>query len=89
MGLEINAKKNTFVMVSRKPYKENLYVKLGTHNFETVKDYTYLGTILTNKKRIKTSELKKNYECKLSILGTSSSSKQPISNQSQKKSIRH
>jgi hypothetical protein len=56
MGLEINAKKNTFVMVSRKPYNEYQYVKLGAHNFETVKDYTYLDEILTNKKRIKTSD---------------------------------
>jgi hypothetical protein len=56
MRLEINAKKNTFVMVSRKPYNGNQYVKLGAHNFETVKDYTCLDAILTNKKRIKTSD---------------------------------
>jgi len=29
VGLEINAKKKTFVMVSRKPYNENQCVKLG------------------------------------------------------------
>ena len=39
------------MIVSRKPYKENEYVKLGTYNFETGKDYTYLGTILTNKNK--------------------------------------
>jgi hypothetical protein len=56
MGLEIKAKKNKFVMVSRMPYNENQYVKLGTHNFETVKDCTNLGTILTNEKIIKTRD---------------------------------
>jgi len=35
--------------LSRKPYGENEYIKLGTYNFERVKDCTYLGTILTNK----------------------------------------
>jgi hypothetical protein len=33
---------------SRKPFNENEYVKIFTYNFEIVKDYTYLGTILTN-----------------------------------------
>ena len=42
------------MMVSRKPYNENGYVKLGTYNFEIVKDYTYLGTVLTNKNGLKT-----------------------------------
>jgi hypothetical protein len=31
--------------VSRKPYNEDDYVNIGTYNFETVKEYTYLGTI--------------------------------------------
>jgi hypothetical protein len=35
--------------LSRKSYSENEYVKLGTCNFETVKDCTSFGTILTNK----------------------------------------
>ena len=52
IGLEMNAKKNKFVMVSRMLYNENQYVKLGTHNFEIVKDCTYLGIILTKRKRI-------------------------------------
>jgi hypothetical protein len=38
--------------VSRKPYNENEYLKLGTYNFEIVKDFTYLGTVL----RIKTKD---------------------------------
>jgi hypothetical protein len=37
------------MIVSQKPYNENGYVKLGTYNFEIVKDYTYLGIFLTNK----------------------------------------
>jgi hypothetical protein len=36
--------------ISRKPYNENENVKIGTYNFEIVKDYTYLGTVLTNNK---------------------------------------
>jgi len=39
--------------VSGNPYKENEYVKLGTHNFEIRKDYTYLGKILTNKNKFR------------------------------------
>ena len=37
------------MIVLRKSYNENGYVKLGTYKFEIVKDYTYLGTFLTNK----------------------------------------
>jgi len=39
MGLEINDKKTKFMIVSRKPYNKNEYRKLGTYNFEIVKDY--------------------------------------------------
>jgi chemotaxis receptor (MCP) glutamine deamidase CheD len=49
MGLEINEKKAKFMTVSRKPYNENENVKIGTYNFEIVKGYTYLGTVLRNK----------------------------------------
>ena len=38
--------------VSWKLYNENEYVKLSTYNFEIVKDFTYLGTILTNKNEL-------------------------------------
>ena len=39
--------KNTkFNIISRKPYSE--IVTLSTYNFQIVKVYTYLGTILTN-----------------------------------------
>jgi len=46
------------MILSGKPYKENEYVQLGTHNFEIVKDYAYLGTIPTNKSELR-SEIKK------------------------------
>jgi hypothetical protein len=41
MGLEVNGE--------RGEKRQNESVKLGTYNFEIVKDYTYLGSILTNK----------------------------------------
>jgi hypothetical protein len=53
MGLEINEKKTKFMTVSRKTYNENKNVKMGTYNFEIVKDYTYLGTVLTNKNELR------------------------------------
>jgi len=40
-------------MASRKPYNENGYVNLGTYNFEIVKDYAYLGAILTNENELR------------------------------------
>ena len=52
MGLEVN-KKIQNMIESQKPYNGNEYVKLGTYNFEIVKDYTYLGTILTNKNELR------------------------------------
>jgi 5-hydroxyisourate hydrolase-like protein (transthyretin family) len=53
MGLEINEKKTKFMTVLRKPYNENENVKIGTYNFEIVEDYTYLGTVLTNKNELR------------------------------------
>jgi sorting nexin-29 len=53
MGLEINEKKTKFMTVSRKPYNENENVKMGTYNFEIVKDYTCLGTVLTNENELR------------------------------------
>jgi hypothetical protein len=48
MGLEIN-KKTKFSLVSRISYSENEHLTLGTYNFEIVKDYACIGTILTHK----------------------------------------
>jgi hypothetical protein len=48
------------MILSGKPYKENEYVKLGTYNFEIVKDYAYLGTFPTN-----TSELRPEIKKKI------------------------
>jgi len=49
MGMEINKKKLTFVVVSRQPYNENEFIKLGKNKFEIVRDCTHLGEILTMK----------------------------------------
>ena len=45
MEIEIN-KKDKICDNITKHIHENNYVKIGTHSFEAVKDYTYLGTIL-------------------------------------------
>ena len=37
------------MIVSLKYYSAYEYVKTGIYNFEIVKDYTYLGAILTDK----------------------------------------
>ena len=58
------------------------YVKLVTYNFETAKNYTYLGTIVT--KWIKTRNLNKNYRCKQTIFCTSSTTKELFSTQNRK-----
>jgi hypothetical protein len=41
------------MILSQKPYSGNEYVKLGTYNFEIVKDYTHFGTILINKNELR------------------------------------
>jgi hypothetical protein len=51
--MEVDGKKTKFVIVSRKPYSENEYVKTVTFNFEILNDCTYLGTILTNKNELR------------------------------------
>ena len=56
MGLEINNIKTKFMTLSRKPYNGNEHVKLGKYNFERVKHYTHLGTILTYKNEKKTRD---------------------------------
>jgi hypothetical protein len=52
------------MIVSQKSYNENEYVKVGTYNFEIVKYYTYLFTVLTNKNELRPELEKKNYKCK-------------------------
>jgi hypothetical protein len=53
MGLEINGKKTKLMIMSQKPYNENENIKIGAYSFEIVKEYTYVGTILTNKNEIR------------------------------------
>jgi hypothetical protein len=50
--------KTKFVIVSWKPYNVNEYVKLGMYYFEIINDCLYLGTILTNKNKLR-SEIAK------------------------------
>jgi hypothetical protein len=52
------------MIVSRNPYNENEYIKLGTFKFEIVKDYTYLDKILTNKNELRPEIKNEDYECK-------------------------
>jgi hypothetical protein len=62
MGLEINKKKRLFMIISQKPYNENECVKLGTYNFERVKDCTQIGTVLMNKNGLRPEELQMQME---------------------------
>jgi len=55
-----------------------LLALVSSHNFEIVRNYTYLHTILTNKNELKPQLEKNNYEYKLSIVCTLP----PLKNQS-------
>ena len=71
------------MIVSRTLYNENECVKLGTYNFEGVKDK--LVHFWWKKNRLRPETKKKNCECKWSILCTSSPTKEPIRTPSKKK----
>ena len=45
--------------IPRKHYNENECVTRGTHNFEIVKDYTYIGTMLANKTELRPETAKR------------------------------
>jgi hypothetical protein len=64
MGLEIIEEKTRFMILSRKMYHENEYEKLSTCNFDIVKDYTYLDTVLTNENELK-PEIEKKIQMKI------------------------
>jgi len=49
------------MIVSWQPYNGNEYVKLGTYNFDIMRDYMYLGTILINKNDLRPEIKKNNY----------------------------
>jgi hypothetical protein len=51
MRTEINKKDKIYDSIM-KALQWQLYVKLGTYNFEIVNDYAYLGAILTNKNEL-------------------------------------
>jgi hypothetical protein len=64
MGLEINGIKVKFMTASRKPYNRKEFVKLYTHNIETVRHYTDIGTIQTYKNEVRPEIEKNKYKCK-------------------------
>ena len=71
-------------MVSHKPQHKNEYVKLGTYNFGIVKDYTYLGTIITNKNELRPEIEKRITRTKRAYYTLLRLLKEPISTQSKK-----
>jgi len=59
-----SSQKDKFYDCITKAYNDNQYVKLGAYNFETVKGFTYLGTIITNKYELRPEIAENNYRCK-------------------------
>ena len=49
IGLEVNAEKTKYMVMSRdKNAGQNGYIQIGNELFETVEQFKYLGTTLTN-----------------------------------------
>ncbi|KAJ4442528.1 hypothetical protein ANN_04115 [Periplaneta americana] len=47
LGFKINTKKSKFMSVTKRQNDQVKEVKMGTYKFEKVKEFTYLGSILT------------------------------------------
>lgn len=47
LGFKINTKKSKFMSITKKQNDQIKEVKMGTYKFEKVKEFTYLGSILT------------------------------------------
>jgi hypothetical protein len=53
IGLEVNAEKTKYMVMSRDQNAgENGYIQIGNESFETVEQFKYLGTTLTNQNSI-------------------------------------
>jgi hypothetical protein len=53
IGLEVNAEKTTYLVMSRDQNAgQNGYIQIGNKSFETVEQFKYLRTILTNQNSI-------------------------------------
>jgi sorting nexin-29 len=53
IGLEVNAEKTKYMVMSRDQNAgQNEYIQIGNKSFETVKQFKYLGTTLTNQNSI-------------------------------------
>jgi hypothetical protein len=53
IGLEVNAEKTKYMVMSRDQNAgQNEYTQIGNKSFETVKQFKYLGTTITNQNSI-------------------------------------
>ena len=52
-GLIINENKTKLMTVSKKAFRENQNLVIQTYSFEVVKEFTYLGTLITNNNELR------------------------------------
>jgi hypothetical protein len=78
IGLEVNAEKTKYMVMSRDQNAgQNGYIQIGTESFETVEQFKYLGTTITNQNSIHAdikSRLKSGNSCYHSVQNLLSSS---------------
>jgi hypothetical protein len=78
VGLEVNAEKTKYMVMSRDQNAgQNRYIQIGNESFETVEQFKYLGTTLTNQNSIHEeikSRLKSGNACYHSVQNLLSSS---------------